>query len=174
MAARTPLLLWLASSLAIASGGCLKTGTKVFTHEIGDFEFRGVEARSVLVDLRADPTYARYQHDIERVENVAVLVRVVNRSIADAVVRFWIADEPGFRTLGELEEAGTPVTGSITVPPFATHELDHGEALRATQNLAELQSAVERGSFILYITVVRNLVVVVEDVTLVVTMTVGL
>lgn len=152
-----------------AVSGCLISGTEVFTYVVGDIQITANAFEETSVDLTTNSTYQDHREDIRLIDRVGFTCDAVNPTANPVNISAYFSTTAG---LGDPATQATPLFLNFAVPANSTHHIDYDESLAILLNFEELQAAVDSGQFTLYSTGPANMSL--DDLTLVVTFTVGL
>jgi hypothetical protein len=152
------------------AGGCLVSGTEVFSIDIGDLLVTGGAVESVTVDLTENDTYEDHKDEIKTIDRVGFTTQIDNLTGTEAVIDLYFSATPG---LANPAAEATPLFLDVTVPPGG-RTITYDESLDFLLNFEELQTVVEGGAITFYSTANQGFNLVLNDVTMIVTFTVGL
>ena len=154
--------------------GCVLTGTKVFTHSLGDIVIQGAFFAAATADLSDNATYADHERDIESVDEIGFTTRIVNGTIAEAGVSIFFSEDPDLSSFIDVRNRALPLLEDLVVPAQGERTITYEESIERLENFATLQTLIEKGSVTIYALSDGFFNLTLEDFTLVVTFTVGL
>ncbi len=165
-ALRSPVGVLLRLALVAALGGCLISATEVFTIVIGDLAVIGTG--SVSIDLNGNDTYKEHKDEIRVIERVGFTTQIDNLSGQEVILSTYFSAQPG---LTNPATEAIRLFSDIPIPPGG-RTITYEESLDLLLNFEQLQTVLEGGAITLYGT--ANDVLLLNDVTMIVTFTVGL
>lgn len=167
---RSPLAILAGLAILAFAGGCLVSGTEVFSIDIGDLAVSGQAFESVTVDLTEDDTYEDHKDEIKTIDRVGFTTQIDNITGTEAVIDLYFSATPGL--VNPATEA-TPLFLDVTVPPGG-RTITYDESLDLLLNFEELQTVIEGGAITFYSNANGAFNLLMNDVTMIITFTVGL
>ena len=164
-------VLLAALALVAALGGCLISGTKVFSFSLGDINVTGNQFERDTIDLTNDDTYKEHKDEIRLIDRVGFTCKVVNNSANAAAVSMYFSTNAG---LLDPETQATPLFRNFQVAGSGTEDVTYDESLALIENFDALQAAVETGNITFYTNSPGGLNMLIDDMVLIVTFTVGI
>lgn len=160
----------LVGSLIALGAGCLVSGTEVFGFLIGTLNVTGGTIAQDTIDLSEDDTFNDHKDEIEVVDRVGFTTQVTNNSAQDALLSVY------FSTQAELSDPANQATPLfLNVPiPAAGRTVTYDESLDLLLNFDQLQEAIKGGVITFYTTADSNFSLTLNDLTMIITFTVGL
>ena len=169
------------AALAAAAAGCLVSGTKVFTYDVGSLNLNpGTGFDSHSIDLSGNSTYNEHRDDISLIDRVGFECGLVNNGTVARRISIYFS-----RTAG-LDAADVPTQAmalctNVDVPAtrtgtFEDRVIDYDTSISLLQNFDAFAKVVQEGTFTLYVLSddAQAVDVDITDLVLVVTFTVGL
>jgi hypothetical protein len=160
----------LLAFLLAAGAGCLMSGTEVFSYLIGDLNVTGGAFDSVTIDLTDDDTYNDHKDEIEVIDRVGFTSDVANVSGQDALLSVYFSAESG---LTNPAQDATPLFLDVAIPA-AGRSISYEESLDLLLNFDQLQEVIKGGVVTFYSTANGTFNLTLNDLTMIVTFTVGL
>lgn len=176
---RRILATLLLGALAVAAAGCLVSGTKVFTYDVGTLNLDPVTGfQSVTIDLSGNSTYNEHRDEISLIDRVGFECGLVNNETTPATVSIYFSKTAGL-TAAQVPTQAKALCTDVTVPAIRTgtfpdREIDYDTSVALLQNFEPFAKTVQDGSFTLYVLTAGGADVDVLDLVLVITFTVGL
>jgi hypothetical protein len=164
---------WLAAGLLVviaAGAGCLVSGTEVFDFLIGTLSVSGGTFDSLTVDLTDDDTFNDHKDEIELVDRVGFTTNVTNNSGQDALLSVYFSTQSG---LSDPATQATPLFLNVAIPAGG-REISYDESLDLLLNFDKLQAAIPGGVITFYSTANGTFNLTLNDLTMIITFTVGL
>ena len=161
-------LLW--GSLLVLGAGCLVSSTELFDLLIGTFDVNGGEFEQATIDLSEDETFNDHKDEIEVIDRVGFMGDVTNHSGQDALLSVYFSTQAG---LTDPVTQATPIFVNVPIPA-AGRTVTYEESLDLLQNFDQLQEAIKGGVITFYTTANGTFNLTVNDLTMIITFTVGL
>lgn len=166
--------LALAAAMLLLAGGCLLTGTKVFTYALGDIQIQGSFFASATAEFAENAVYREHRDDIDHIDEVGLTTRIVNGTFFDATVSIRLSDDPTITSPTDIRNDTVPLLMDIVVPAGGERVITYRESVENMQNADRLRTLVEEGSATLFAVSDGFFNLTLRELTLVVTFTVGL
>ena len=165
-----PRACLLCTFLLAAGTGCLISGTKVFSFLIGDLIVTGGGFDSVTIDMTNDETYNDHKDGIGVIDRVGFTSDVANNSGQEALLSVYFSTQSG---LSDPPKQATPIFLDVAIPA-AGRTISYDESLDMLLNFDQLQEAIKGGVVTFYATANGAVSLTLNDLTMIVTFTVGL
>jgi len=166
---RVAAALLLGSVIALGAG-CLVSGTEVFDLLIGTLNVTGGSFNEDTIDLSENDTFNDHKDEIELIDRVGFTTEVDNNSGQDALLSVYFSTQAG---LGDPATQATPLFLNVPIPA-AGRTITYDESLDLLLNFDQLQAAIKGGVITFYTTANGNFNLTLNDLTMIVTFTVGL
>jgi len=157
--------------LVAAISGCLGSGTKIFTYELGDIAVNATAFTRTSVDLTTNDTFNDHIDDIRLIDRVGFTCNIVNPGTADNISLYFSKDN--IPNDADVPTMATPLFTNLAVPA-GTRTIGYDESLTLIQNFEAFQAVIETGQFTVYSRATDNFSITIDDPVLIITFTVGL
>ena len=162
--------LTLGAALVSVGTGCLVSGTEVFSFPIGTLLVTGGAFDQVTIDLSQDDTFKDHKDEIQIVDRVGFTTDITNNSGQATLLTVYFSTIPG---LIDPATQATPIFVDVAVPAGG-RPIEYDESLDMLQNFDQLQEAIRGGVITFYSTATGNVNLTLNDLTMIITFTVGL
>lgn len=144
------------SAAALVSAGCfLISGQFVVSFVFpSPLDLSNGVLAGVPVDLNLVSAYQNHKHDLEDVNDLALVGRITNKGSAATSVEMWMVANPGtpLTTATAVRSQGTRIWGPLPIAAGATRNVDWGVSAPLFKNRPALVSEIKGdGRFDLYL-----------------------
>jgi hypothetical protein len=162
--------LTLGVALVSVGAGCLVSGTEVFSFPIGTLVVTGGSFDQVTIDLSQDDTFNDHKDEIQLIDRVGFTTDITNNSGQATLLTVYFSTEPG---LIDPAKQATPIFVDVPIPAGG-RPIEYDESLDMLQNFDQLQEVIKGGVITFYSTATGNVNLTLNDLTMIITFTVGL
>ena len=158
--------------LVAAISGCLVSGTKIFTYELGDIAVNATAFTRTSVDLTTNDTFNDHIDDIRLIDRVGFTCNIVNTGNPANTISLYFSKD-NIPNDADVPTMATPLFTNLAVPA-GTRTIGYDESLTLIQNFEAFQAVIETGQFTVYSRATTGINITIDDPVLIITFTVGL
>jgi hypothetical protein len=174
---RTTLVMLLAvAAVAILVGGCLVSGTKVFSYTI-EPDVRATSSTSPNVagaNFKDNDTFEEYGDTIRLIDRVGFTTTIEENLGAGATVSMYFSDNGNLTSASQVMAEATPFVQDYVIPANANYEITYDESQKLLLNIDAMKTQIMTGEMWVYTISSQNFDIWLRDFTFTVTFTVGI
>jgi hypothetical protein len=173
---RTTLVMLLAvAAVAILVGGCLVSGTKVFSENIGDVRATSSTSPNVAgANFKDNETFEEYSEKIRLVDRVGFTTTIQENLGAGATVSMYFSENANLTSAAQVEAEATPFVRDYVIPANANYEITYDESQKLLLNVEAMKEQIMTGEMWVYTISSQNFDIWLRQFTFTVTFTVGI
>jgi hypothetical protein len=155
--------------------GCLVSGTKVFSENLGDINATSSSSpNQTTLDLTDNSTWEDYKDEIRNIDRVG-FTTTVRENIGNSVsISMYFSARDDLGSAQQVIAEATPLFLNFVVPANSRQPISYAQSQLMILNIEELKTLVEGGQLSFYTLSTHNFNVTLEEFIVTVTFTVGI
>jgi hypothetical protein len=145
------LLLVLALLIPIVIAGCIASGTIVLVFDVDGFQSSNTTLDHRNVNLTENSDYDDHKDKIKSVDAITLTGFIVNNGSSEISAEAWISDDSTLTTVADIQNNGTLIFESPTIPAGDTLFLEWADGMQYMRNFGILEDEIKNdGIFTVY------------------------
>ena len=168
------LLIVLALLVPVVIAGCIASGTIVLVFDVEGFGSSNATLDRRNINLADNGDYDDHKDNLKSVDAITLAGFIVNHGTSDVSAEAWISDDSTLTTVGDIQNNGTLIFVSPTIPAGDTLFLTWSDGMQYMRNIGVLEDEIkDDGVFTMY-GIASGPFNLVYDLSIVITITAGL